>query len=93
MKQIDMTPYQPYKKMGKSCELREIGDKKIVWIGKEGDKTFNIYTEGGKGGDKDVHIMMKKGKLTTCGDKGVWVIKEDGGEEGTRVLKITLWIR
>ena len=31
MKQIDMTPYQPYKKMGKSCELREIRDKKIVW--------------------------------------------------------------
>jgi len=31
MKQIDMTPYQPYKKMGKSCELREIRDKKVVW--------------------------------------------------------------
>jgi hypothetical protein len=31
MKQIDMTPYQPYRTMGKSCELREIGDKKIVW--------------------------------------------------------------
>lgn len=31
MKQIDMTPYQPYRTMGKTCELREIGDKKIVW--------------------------------------------------------------
>ena len=31
MKQIDMTPYQPYRKMGQSCELREIGGKKIVW--------------------------------------------------------------
>lgn len=31
MKQIDMTPYQPYREMGKSCELRKIEDKKVVW--------------------------------------------------------------
>ena len=31
MKRIDMTPYQPYRKMGQSCELREIVDKKVVW--------------------------------------------------------------
>jgi hypothetical protein len=31
MKKIDMTPYQPYKKMGKSCELRKIIDKRVVW--------------------------------------------------------------
>ncbi len=31
MSQINMTPYQPYRKMGKTCELREIGDKKVIW--------------------------------------------------------------
>ena len=31
MKQLDMTPYRPYKNMGESCKLREIGDKKVVW--------------------------------------------------------------
>ncbi len=31
MKQIDMNPYQPYRKMGNSCELREVADKKVVW--------------------------------------------------------------
>ena len=31
MKHINMTPYQPYRYMGKSCELREIKDKKVVW--------------------------------------------------------------
>jgi hypothetical protein len=31
MKHIDMTPYKPYKNMGKSCELRKIKDKKVVW--------------------------------------------------------------
>jgi len=31
MKQIDMTPYQPYKQMGKSCALRKIMNKRIVW--------------------------------------------------------------
>jgi len=31
MKQLDMKPYQPYKKMGQSCSLREIKDKKIIW--------------------------------------------------------------
>jgi hypothetical protein len=31
MKKIDMSSYQPYRKMGKTCELREIGDKKVIW--------------------------------------------------------------
>jgi hypothetical protein len=31
MRQIDMTPYQPYRKMGASCDIREICDKKITW--------------------------------------------------------------
>jgi hypothetical protein len=31
MRQIDMTPYQPYKKLGASCHLRKIRDKKIIW--------------------------------------------------------------
>lgn len=31
MKHINMNPYQPYRKMGKSCKLREIDDKKVVW--------------------------------------------------------------
>ena len=31
MTQIDMTPFQPYRRVGTSCELREIGDKKVVW--------------------------------------------------------------
>jgi len=31
MKPIDMTPYQPYAKMGSTCELREMGNKKVVW--------------------------------------------------------------
>jgi hypothetical protein len=31
MKSIDMSPYQPYKPIGKSCELRQINDKKVVW--------------------------------------------------------------
>ncbi len=31
MKPIDMTPYRPYKTMGKSCELREIREKRVVW--------------------------------------------------------------
>ena len=31
MKEIDMTPYQPYKKIGKSCDLRNTTDKRIIW--------------------------------------------------------------
>ncbi len=30
MKEIDMTPYQPYKKIGKSCDLRNTTDKRII---------------------------------------------------------------
>lgn len=31
MRQLDMTPYQPYKQMGKTCELRQIVDKRVIW--------------------------------------------------------------
>ncbi len=31
MKNIDMNPYQPYRKMGLSCELREIKEKRVIW--------------------------------------------------------------
>ncbi len=31
MKQLDMTPYRPYRKIGTSCDLREIRNKKVVW--------------------------------------------------------------
>jgi hypothetical protein len=31
MRKIDMTQFHPYRKMGKTCELREIRAKKVVW--------------------------------------------------------------
>lgn len=31
MKHLNMTPYQPYKGIGKSCELRNLTDKRVVW--------------------------------------------------------------
>jgi hypothetical protein len=31
MKHIDMSPYTPFRTMGKTCNTRQISDKKIVW--------------------------------------------------------------
>lgn len=94
LEKIDL---EKLKKIGKHVVVSEEGDQKVlwvgkddddemVWIGKDGEKTFNIIKTGDK--DKDVHIVMKKGKLTTCGEEGVWVVKEGEGDEGERVFKI-----
>jgi beta-lactamase regulating signal transducer with metallopeptidase domain len=74
----------------KKIKLERKGDgegKKIVWVSKEGDKKFNIVTDEKKCKSKNVHVIMKKGKSTTCDEKELWTVKEEGGE-GERVFKI-----
>lgn len=32
MARLDMTPYRPYRPMGRSCQTRPIRDKQVVWV-------------------------------------------------------------
>jgi beta-lactamase regulating signal transducer with metallopeptidase domain len=89
------------KKKEKAKKKEKQEKKKHVWIsveeeseetrGKKGEKKLNIYISEDEGGKKIVWTGKegdKKLHVYTDGGKGVWVIKEDEGEEGTRVLKI-----
>lgn len=86
-----MNRYHPYQKMGASCELREIGDKRVVWpkiVREYTDKSFR-FRPMGKADIAEVVELWRASYPEVYGSIHEWMLHPDEYEE--RVALTDRW--